>query len=238
MSRTVFGLLQDRDGMARRRSFYRDRHGAMQTRSRTWATPSTGWRTHQPATIRIDLHHNPELTVGELVHIERDKSGRLWGIGHVADLIAPDEGVKLYFSPSITFDRGTGSDAVIDSVAITPTPAQLGMRGMPLTFLDGALDHRQAVARWRGQVDPGYQRELLTRACNTYLDRRALGRDAPIRVHDEELDRRLDNLSDAERYIMLTRAADDFAGAIDDDMPDWAKGRPLRHRPARIISVR
>lgn len=53
----------------------------------------------------------------------------------------------------------------------------LGVR--PLTVLAGALDHRAAPDRWRGQVSPS-QHQLLTRAASASVDRRR----GPIVVRD------------------------------------------------------
>jgi hypothetical protein len=52
-----------------------------EVRTRSWQTPASELRTRQPARVPINVAHRRDLEVGEVVHLQRDKSGRCWVVG-------------------------------------------------------------------------------------------------------------------------------------------------------------
>lgn len=198
MTHTVFGVLLDKLGQARQVDVKMNRHGYFEQRARCWATPSSGLRTRQAAHIPVDISHNKELVVGEVVHLERDKHENAWAVAHVD--FDPPEGVPLWWSPALTFNRDDGGDVEVTALAITPRPAQTGIRHLPLTFLEGKVDYRGCTKRW--SLEPN-RRQLLERAAAAYV----LERGQPIYVREPE--RNLDGLSEAEKYVMLNEQYDE-----------------------------
>jgi hypothetical protein len=128
----------------------------------------------QPATIQVNVGHNPLHVVGQVVHLERS-SKYLWAVAHVDDGVgAPDYGPAFWSAETDSYRDGT--DIELTALALTQFPAQIGLR--PLTFLRGALDYRGCTRRWSLERS---ERELLERAAAGHLERR---RREPLLVHD------------------------------------------------------
>ena len=224
MSIAVVGPLLDALGQARQRRHYMLPTGEWRTRRRQWATPSHGVRKRQASFIGVDLSHDRNW-IGQVEHLERDAHGRLWCAAEIEDRYMPPSWLEpLYWSPSLVWNEGTNDDVEITSVAITDAPAQTGT--LPLKFFPGlSLRYRGATDRLRSAELDSHRRALLERAASAHVHRAA---GAPILVHDTEgLERDLDRLGPAERYIALAEQYDEA----------W-QHRPLRHRPGRILAVR
>jgi len=178
--RTVFGPLLDSLGLGTRQEVTETRSGPVM-RQAAWAMPASEVRSVQPGPILVNLGHYPNDVAGEIVHLERAKSGTLWAVGQLADWVTfPDWLGPLYWSAETLAMRdasGTHREIEIEAVGIVRRPAQTCLA--PLTLLEGALDHRQAPKRW--QLDR-YPRELLTRAASTVYERR---RGDPLVIRDE-----------------------------------------------------
>lgn len=178
---TCFGIVCDRDGLASSEVLARGRTGP-ELRTRAWASPAAEVRREQASRIPIDWHHNGR-ELGQVVYLELDRHGRLWAVGHVeADpvvrvQVTRDRSVavetELYWSAE---RRGTPDfrDLIIDSIALTPSPARLAAQ--PLRFLPGSLHER---SRWTLNT---FERGLLKRASEAFLRRR---HNEPIRVHGQ-----------------------------------------------------
>jgi hypothetical protein len=221
---TVYGQLCDADGLATNGDRY-------------WCTPAEHINRTQATKILVDLDHDPTAVVGEIVHLDRNRTG-LWAVAHINDDVAPSVNVRvgdldvpvecdLYWSATRRGNSDTGIELL--SVALTASPARISAR--PVQFLRGQLDYRQ-VARERWHLR-GSDCELLTRAAHAYLDRRKAG-GGNIRVHDQEQAARWHQLQG--RSANTTQA---FA-YLEDQYEDWKRGRPtgqVFHRPSKVISV-
>jgi hypothetical protein len=220
MTTIAYGTLLDKDGMASQRYWRGELWKPVGRRS--WATPACEVRSIQAATIPVDLDHRPELTCGEIIHLERnEQTGALWGVAEL--VIDPDPKTEAYFSIEARHYRD-GTDVRIEAVAIVDKTAQSGL--WPISFLEGGrLDHRGAAASRWSRTLPKFDLELLERATCARLARRP---GDPIRIH--EAGRRADL---HHRHLHPAEIAEANEDAY------W-RDRPLRKAAHRggVISVR
>jgi hypothetical protein len=175
MTQTAVGVVCDGLGLA-------------QTERRSWSTPAAAVAEIQDDRIPIDYHHDGRR-LGEVVHLERDKAGRLWAVGELEEPVAPFVPVTIREGETVLVPQplywsatriGGEEDGILfTSLAVTPYPAQTSAR--PLELFDGALDWRGAERRWN--LRAGFERDLLHRASETRYQRRCRPGSA-IRVRD------------------------------------------------------
>jgi hypothetical protein len=227
MTQTVFGPVFDQCGFSVRTELVQGEHGPLLHRHAE-ATPAHAVRRVQPADVPVTLSHGGEA-VGEAVFFELTPRF-LMAVAHVSDDIGPLAAVKVgdetravpvdVFWSSQRDSRLDGTDTIITELTLTTSPRQRGLE--PLTWLDGELDHRYVVdERWHLRART-YEHGLLTRAANSYLDRRARGGGALV-VHDTERER---------EFARLELRGLDPATAMqlaDDLAYDRRPPGPLRH---------
>lgn len=183
---TVLGILCDELGLASTRVLEQG-PTRPELRFKAWATPSLEVRKVQAARIPVDLGHDHDW-VGEIIYLERDKTNRLWAVGHVQELprVRVKVGDTTYvlenepFYWSVERRAAPGfRDIIIDSVALTASPARVSPQ--PVKILDGDLNwQREPPGRWKPQLYP-HELELLTRAAVAHVERK---RHDPLLVHD------------------------------------------------------
>jgi hypothetical protein len=160
MSRaTIVGILANTDDPSR------------DGRGKYWATRADDFADTQDARIPIDTHHDG-ITIGEVIHLERDAWGRLWCVGQ-ADTTAIDAAsvirvrsshelatrrfdrfaihvepvnltAKLYWSSDALFDDSNDT-LLLRSVALTTRPARV--LATPVEVYPGGL-HLDAARQW------------------------------------------------------------------------------------------
>jgi hypothetical protein len=193
------------------------RSGSPREATQSWATSALEFRATQPSTIPLNLHHDPALTVGEIVSLHRDEDGRMWATARADADALLDVDEKIYFSAetSATMD---GKDIILTGVALCLEPAQVGAR--PVKFLPGDLDDNYERSKW--QLPRG-QRERVEQAA---VELRQRGPTTPVRVHDPA--------PQPERI--------EGGWLVDDEfIPSTPLGRPpgaLEFRPCKILSIR
>ena len=120
----VYGPLCDALGLASRQEVTETRRGPL-IKTVAWASPASEYRTVQPERILVDLEHD-HTAVGEIVHLERSRDGRLWAVAHVDDRLRfASSTPERYFSAELSARRdasGTNREIDLLSVAITICP--------------------------------------------------------------------------------------------------------------------
>ena len=165
------------------------------------------------------------------MYLERDRAGSLWCVAHVAERVVPAVRVRaadqdavvetpLYWSAE-RLATPDFRDVLIRSVALTASPARVAAK--PLTFLRGALDHREAPRRWRLER---FQRELLERAAVAHLDRRREGGPLYVREH------RRAPVTERMRSGLFVDG--ELVGSTDYGRPPGK----LRWHPSTVVAVR
>jgi phage head maturation protease len=184
-TQTIYGELADNDGIAARTVMVQGAHGP-ELRKSCFATAAEDFRSQQPARIDVDRDHDGS-PVGEVIYLERRRSGSIWCVAHARDVAQAVEVQVGRETVNVEHDlfwsaesdmRDDFTDIELRSVALTAFPARVAAR--PIRVLAGALDHSGCTARW--QLDKS-DRELLERAARAHLDRR---RGDPIIVHNPE----------------------------------------------------
>jgi HK97 family phage prohead protease len=183
---TVYGIVCDRLGLSGRQELVQG-PTRPELRFSAWSTPALEVRSVQAPRIPIEEGHGGEV-LGEVIHLQRDSSERLWAVAHVDSSIIPavyvgvaGETVVVEHDLFWSAERSStleDTDIEIRSIALTPQSARVSAQ--PVKFLPGALDWRGAADRY--QLESGFKKDLLTRAAVTYADR---PRGAPIVVYDE-----------------------------------------------------
>jgi hypothetical protein len=239
---TVFGIICDELGHAAKEVL---EPGATrpELRTRAWATPSGEVRSVQADRIPVDRSHDG-IEVGEVIYLERNR-GNVYCVAHVDASVSPAVRVRVgstttavetpFYWSAMRSATEDFRDVLFEAVALTAFPARISAR--PLTFLQGALDHRQAPRRW--QLEP-FQRGLLERATAAHLNRRG----GPLVVHDP---------SEVPVRVRGGYLVGDQLWAVDarpppesvnrhalDELPGEDERPPgkLRWRPSTILSVR
>jgi hypothetical protein len=183
--------------------------------------------------IELDADHNG-ARLGELVHAELGDDNRLRAVAVLDTDRLEQVEQPVFFSPLFEMrgrdinrsDTYIARAAQLLGLSLTLETARVG--ALPVSWRRGGLrdpaDRYTWPSSWR-HSDP-----LLAHALD-YLgsDRQARTRSA-TRIVDQR-ERNLDNLSEAEKYVLLNEQADEIAAA------SWLH-QPLRHRPGRILSVR
>jgi len=181
-------------------------------------------RSTQAARIPVDIGHDPYRLVGEVRLLAETADGDVWMVAE-CDRELPATRAPRYLSADV---RGPHSgDVELRSVAITESPAMIGMRPIRVLDLDLA-DLTDAQLLTMRAHDDAHAADLLTRARDQQHQQR-YQRSAPIVVHRS------------------ATAATDWLRTSDDTPPasaGWVSpsGRPsgrLRYgQPGRILSVR
>lgn len=220
-----------------------DQLGHSSAAGRFAASPAAAYLHEQNPKIPIDRDHDHRW-VGEIVFLGRDRFN-LWAVGEVQEDVAEAVRVRvgertvevatpLYWSASRI--GGPDDGLVLDSVSLTASPASVDPR--PVTFLQGALDHRQAAQRWRSRLDRA-QFALLDAAANARADRQ---KGAPIAIH--ELTPPSDAMTKLRGGVWINRHGEPLGSISRRSAADdygHEPGRPpgkLRMRPCTILSVR
>jgi hypothetical protein len=161
MTATIFGICADRLG------HHHDRLNV---------SPAANYLRHQPSRIPVDLEHRT-APLGEVVYLER-ANGNLHAVAVVNfDVDELDAYGDCWWSAATHAHRTYGIDRhlQLDSLAITKTPASIGLA--PLRWLPG--DVRDGTSRWAPIP------ELIARAAQPAIERRHR-LSAPVLIHDVE----------------------------------------------------
>jgi hypothetical protein len=231
VSVAIVGVLLTRDGLSSRPEVAAD----WSLWQRSWASPATALRRAQPPRIPLDLEHDPDEEIGQVVSLFRSGSGDAWAVAtSEADRLA-EYPEPLYFSAGF-LSRSDPSKLVLDAVALTPESATVAKR--PVEILRGSLERS-----WAWQLD-GLRKRLVEHAAAELRER---SKRRPILIHDElpadEAAVRVrggclvgDRLVAVDARVpaaeLNRRALDDLPG--EDERP----AGKLRWRPSRILGVR
>jgi hypothetical protein len=90
---TVYGIVCDRLGLSGRQELVQG-PTRPELRFSAWSTPSMEVRSVQSAQILIEEGHGGEV-LGEVIHLQRDSSERLWAVAHVDSSIIPAVNVRV-----------------------------------------------------------------------------------------------------------------------------------------------
>ena len=138
----IVGPVLDALGLAQRRELYQPpgewfgqfdlRFPRPELRSRSWMTPATELRRHQPAST-LNFGHEPPA-IGDVAWLERDTAQRAWAVC-VTDADVPDG--QWYYSAETDANRD-GTDVVLTGLGLVRRTAQISL--FPVTVLPGSLD--------------------------------------------------------------------------------------------------
>lgn len=233
MNLTVYGQVLTRDGLGMQQTGFNAARVWDPIEWRASGLPTDGVLAQQPAVIPVGFDHPAALyRVGEVVHLEKRPDESLWALAELEDPYV-DPHAQTFFSIEARARKRDGRNATIEGVVLCGRSATLGLH--PVTFRRGDLADR---GNWTTNLD---EKELIARA----VEARHRRRGGPIRVHTPTpLPRHPLQLAqgfwigdDGEpipsAFPLSHRHRD-----LDDDPSRPYPGRPLEHRPCRIISVR
>lgn len=226
---TIVGIAADAIGFSMGRDHWMDERGRAHRRIEFAAVPASCYHTTLPR-IPMDWRHGRQI--GEIVHLERD--GHLTVVAELDidrcfDLDLFDG--PMFLSPETWEERfRDGVRAELMSVAITPTPAGVGLR--PIRIHGGSLE---AVARRA----TGHQRGLLERAVQARR-RRQYG--DPLRIIDQPngVERHIERSADGTAFLHGERIPERRTSPALSDEAKRIGIRQIEHsvHRGRIISVR
>jgi hypothetical protein len=163
MTVTITGRLTDSMGVSRHEdvtsAIAPGGHLVASCQTRFVSLPADSYLDRQPSRIPLDLHHRD--VVGEVVFIERRENGLYLVATSDEDALA-DLDIEMFFSPSVNYrirSKGGcaehGTDAELDGVAITTSPATYCQT--PITVVPAGLhraaDHARCRRELRGCAD-------------------------------------------------------------------------------------
>lgn len=150
MSTTIAGRLTDQTGVSQHLDVtraYAPGGQLIANAQRTYVSlPADRYRSRQPRTIPLDLHH--DKICGEVTYLERNKDGiSIVAVAFIDELADLD--LEMFLSPALRYhvERHSGSvqegtNVEIDSIALCTNPATVGNRAHPIVAIHG--DMRQA----------------------------------------------------------------------------------------------
>jgi hypothetical protein len=204
-----------------------DAIGAASSGGRYWSTRSVHLGAVQDPVVAVDVDHSG-IPIGRVVFIERTADGQVRLVAEVDDEVSPEVRVRVgtelrsvptpYFW-SISRIGGAEDGYLLESVALSPTPARIAAR--PVTFRHGAA----STAADKATDD--FERALLRRA-SEYDLRRHHG--APLVVYDEHRERAIERTWDEERWETRTphpstgqRVPPQYRAGWEPGMIEWSQ---------------
>jgi hypothetical protein len=142
VSLVLVGQLLTRDGLSSRSELAAD---CWSIRQRSWASPASALRKVQPSRIPLDIEHDHQAEVGQVVALYRSGSGDCWAVAtSEADRLA-DYDQPLYFSAQFR-PRFDADNLVLEAVAVTEQSATVAKR--PVEMFRGSLERSWERSRW------------------------------------------------------------------------------------------
>jgi hypothetical protein len=156
----LIGPILDRLGHAQQTRRTQGHFGLELRHETFWATSGDELRPVQPNIIPVRIGH--QEIIGELVHLERNASGTVYGVA-VVDPEIPTDAV-IFFSAE-TDSNSDGTDVVLEGAGLVTESAQVALR--PVRVLRGRLDRAEERSRW-GLDAFGGDRAMIERAVVAY----------------------------------------------------------------------
>jgi hypothetical protein len=216
VSVVIVGQLLTADGLSSRPEIAAD----WSTRQRSWASPASALGKVHPSRIPLDIEHDSDAEVGQVVSLFRSGSGDAWAVATSGAERLADYPEPIYFSAQFA-SRLEPDNLILAGVALTTASASIAK--LPIEILRGQLDSRYDRSRWGLS---GIRQRVVQHAVQQVRERSAR---RPLLVHDE--------LPPDE----VVRVRGGYLVGGEFVPVNAGDGRPegkLRWRPSTILAVR